>query len=187
MNYYLIVSLAVASRLTWLCFEMVHRRRYPQSNARLDKHSGTFWDAANLLELVGLVLAVTGVGRFGPSLLCQFLGIALLINGIIIRISAMQTLGHYFTSLVTVRSDHRIISSGLYKHMRHPAYTGALVAHLGLGLVFSSWISMSLSVLPFFIAAWYRIKVEEKVLLESFGVDYGNYAARTARLIPKVF
>ena len=71
--------------------------------------------------------------------------------------------------------------------MRHPSYTGALLAHLGLGLAFGSWFSVGLSVLPFCVAAWYRIRVEEKVLVNSFGSDYSQYASKTARLIPKVF
>jgi len=187
-SYYAIVSVAVSLRIAWLIGELLHRRRYRQSTSKeLDKHSGAAWDIANLLEPFGSVIALAGVGRFGSPTLCQSVGLFLMLGGVVIRFLAMRTLGRYFTSLVTVRSDHQIVSSGLYKYMRHPAYTGALLAHLGLGLAFGSWVSMSFSVLPFFFAAWYRIKVEEKVLLESFGIDYSYYASRTARLIPKIF
>ena len=187
-SYIAIVSIGIMLRLIWLAGELWHRRRFPLSATKeLDNHSSTFWDVANLIEPIGFVLAIAGVGRFEASALYQVVGLVFLCSGMVIRFSAMRTLGRFFTSVVTVHSDHQIISTGLYKYMRHPSYTGALLAHLGLGLAFGSWISLSLSVLPFLVAAWYRIRVEEEALVNSFGADYSRYAARTARLIPKIF
>jgi protein-S-isoprenylcysteine O-methyltransferase Ste14 len=115
------------------------------------------------------------------------LGLALLLVGIIIRSTAIYTLGKYFTGTVLIKNDHRLIRSGLYKHLRHPAYTGALLAHLGLGLSFSNWISLALSVVPFSIAAWYRMHIEERALTEAFGEAYITYSRSTTRLIPKLY
>ncbi|HEX7956631.1 MAG TPA: isoprenylcysteine carboxylmethyltransferase family protein, partial [Pyrinomonadaceae bacterium] len=80
-----------------------------------------------------------------------------------------------------------LLRAGLYRHVRHPAYTGALLAHLGLGLSFSNWWSLALSVVPYAVAAVYRIRVEERALAEAFGAEYEDYARGTKRLIPKVF
>jgi len=187
-SYTTVVSIAVVLRMTWLAGEFLHRRHYPLSATKHhDRHSGMFWDLANMIEPVGFVLAIAGMGLFEATVSLQITGLVFLCTGMVIRFSAMRTLGRFFTSVVTVHSDHQIISTGLYKYMRHPSYTGALLAHLGLGLAFGSWISLSLSVLPFLVAAWYRIRVEEEALVNSFGADYSRYAARTARLIPKIF
>lgn len=187
-SYTTVVLIAVVLRMTWLAGEFLHRRHYPRSSTKQhDKHSGMFWDVANLIEPIGFVLAIAGVGRFDAAVSYQIAGLAFLCIGMVIRFSAMRTLGRFFTSVVTVCSDHQIISTGLYKYMRHPSYTGALLAHLGLGLAFGSWGSLSLSVLPFLVAAWYRIRVEEEVLVNSFGADYSRYASKTSRLIPKIF
>ena len=87
----------------------------------------------------------------------------------------------------SIKEDHRLIQSGLYKHLRHPAYAGALLAHLGLGLAFSNWFSLGLSSIPFFIAAFYRMHVEERALTEVFGEAYISYSKETKRLIPKLY
>ena len=153
-----------------------------------DRNSAKLWDIANAIEPVGMILGFTSMGRIhtGTKLIGS-LGLALLLGGIIIRWSAVLTLGKYFTGTVLIKNDHRLIRSGLYKHLRHPAYTGALVAHLGLGLSFSNWFSIVLSSAPYVMAALYRIHVEERALGEAFGDEYLNYSRSTKRLIPKIY
>jgi len=71
--------------------------------------------------------------------------------------------------------------------VRHPSYTGALLAHLGLGLSFANWFSLAFSVIPFVIAAWYRMRVEDAALQTAFGAEYLDYSKRAKRLIPKLY
>ena len=153
-----------------------------------DRNSAKLWDIANAIEPIGMILGFTSIGRIhtGTKLIGS-VGLALLLGGIIIRWSAVLTLGKYFTGKVLIKNDHRLIRSGLYKYLGHPAYTGALVAHLGLGLSFSNWFSIVLSSAPFVVAALYRIHVEERALGEAFGDEYLNYSRSTKRLIPKIF
>ena len=115
------------------------------------------------------------------------LGLALLLAGVCIRWAAVYTLGKYFTCVVLIKDDHRLVRSGLYKHVRHPAYTGALLAHLGLGMSFSNWFSIALSFVPYSVAALYRLRVEEQALRDAFGEEYDDYSRTTKRLIPRVF
>lgn len=135
-----------------------------------------------------MVMGFTHIGRIHTSInLLPTLGISLLVIGVTIRWTAIYTLGKYFTGTVMIKDDHRLIQSGLYRHLRHPAYTGALVAHLGLGLSYSNWFSLTLSVVPFLAAALYRIHVEERALAEAFGEEYRAYSRHTKRLIPKLY
>lgn len=181
--------LATAIRVLWLVIELPYLRRHRIVPAKdWDKHSGTLWDAANVIELVGMILGFTGVGRIQAwSNLIGPLGLTLLVAGIAIRWTAIYTLGEFFTGVVQIKDDHRLVRRGLYKHLRHPAYTGALAAHLGLGLSFSSWVSVTLSVVPFLTAVFYRMCVEEQALREAFGAEYLDYSRNTKRLIPKVY
>lgn len=143
---------------------------------------------ANLLEPAGLVLGFVGIGQIETAAtLIQPLGLPFLVIGIAIRWTAIRTLGKYFTSSVLIKDDHRLIRSGLYKHLRHPAYTGALLAHLGLGLSFSNWFSLGFSSIPYLVAAFYRMGVEEQALRDSFGDEYAEYSTTTKRLIPKLY
>jgi len=114
-------------------------------------------------------------------------GFTLMLSGICIRCLAIHTLGRYFTRIVTVVDDHRIIRNGLYQHLRHPSYTGYLLGCLGFGLAFSNWLSTLIAFVPVTLAVLYRIRVEEHALLRGVGKEYFEYASSTKRLIPWVY
>lgn len=181
--------LATLLRAIWIIIEVPYLRRYKvKARKDWDKHSAHLWDLANAIEPVGMVVGFTNIGRIQmSSKLIAPLGLALLIGGVAIRWIAIYTLGKYFTGKLVIKNDHRLIRSGLYRHLRHPAYTGALLAHLGLGLSFANWFSLALSVVPYLVAVMYRIQVEEQALSEAFGNDYLDYSRDTKRLIPKLY
>jgi protein-S-isoprenylcysteine O-methyltransferase Ste14 len=184
-----ILLIAVLVRICWLLVEVRHLRRYRVMPARdWDRHSATVWDIANGLEPLGLVLGFMGVARIpGPPAVAGILGLTLLLGGIVIRWTAIYTLGKYFTGTVLIREDHCLVETGLYRYIRHPAYAGALIAHAGLGLAFMSWFSLALSSIHYLVAAFYRIRVEEKALRDAFGEHYVAYSMHTKRLIPGVY
>ena len=185
----LLPILATIIRLLWVLIEYPYLRRYRvQPSKDWDKHSAKLWDVANLIEPVGVILGFTNIGRIhaGTNLM-GWLGVAFLVAGITIRWTAVYTLGKYFTGTVLIKNDHRLIRTGLYKYLRHPAYTGALLAHLGIGLSFSNWFTLALSSIPYFVAALYRIRVEEEALEEAFGAEYLDYSKTAKRLIPKLY
>jgi protein-S-isoprenylcysteine O-methyltransferase Ste14 len=137
--------LATLVRVVWVCIEVPYVRRFTiQPRKDWDKHSGRLWDIANALEPIGMILGFTNVGRIstGSSLLAS-LGPSLLVAGIAVRWTAIHTLGKYFTSTVVIKNDHRLIRAGLYKYLRHPAYTGALVAHLDWAYPFQTGLVCS--------------------------------------------
>ena len=135
-----------------------------------------------------MLLGFLGVGRMrGAVVGVGWAGLTLLVLGVAVRWRAIYTLGKFFTGTVLIREDHRLLRTGIYKHVRHPAYTGGLLAHLGLGLSFTNWFSLGFSTVPYAAAAAYRIRVEERALREAFGDEYETYASSTKRLIPKVF
>jgi protein-S-isoprenylcysteine O-methyltransferase len=114
-------------------------------------------------------------------------GLGLLVVGPAVRWAAIRTLGRYFVGTVTIQADHLLVRHGLYRWTRHPAYTGTLVAHLGLGLAFSSWVTVTLSTVPFGVAALYRMHVEEAALRRRFGEAFEEYERQSWRLIPGVY
>jgi protein-S-isoprenylcysteine O-methyltransferase len=115
------------------------------------------------------------------------LGIALFAAGIALRWYAIVHLGRFFTVNVAVAADHRLIDTGPYRIIRHPSYTGALMAFLGLGLCMANWASLLCLLVPICLVFLWRIHVEETVLLQALGDQYRNYMQRTKRLIPAVF
>jgi protein-S-isoprenylcysteine O-methyltransferase Ste14 len=123
----------------------------------------------------------------GKHALWQLPGLFLLIVGISIRWNAISTLGRFFSINLTIQENHTIIERGLYKHLRHPSYTGSILSFLGFGLSMTTWPSLFfLTIIPLgtFI---HRISVEEAMLEKKFGEQYKEYRNRTKKLIPFLF
>jgi protein-S-isoprenylcysteine O-methyltransferase Ste14 len=83
--------------------------------------------------------------------------------------------------------NHKIIESGLYKFIRHPGYLGQLIIFIGISTSISNWLSILVMMIPVSLGYLYRIKVEERFMLEQLGEDYLNYQERTKRLIPMIY
>ena len=114
-------------------------------------------------------------------------GAILAIGGTAFRQWAIITLGRYFTRSVQVSSDQRVVENGPYRWLRHPSYTGGILAAAGVALALGNEISLVSIMAPTLLGFGYRIHVEEKALLETIGEPYRAYCARTKRLIPFVW
>ncbi|MGA7925658.1 MAG: isoprenylcysteine carboxylmethyltransferase family protein [Candidatus Sulfotelmatobacter sp.] len=153
-----------------------------------DKGTSRLWDASHLIAVIGVGMGFTHLGRIRiEERFIGVSGLALMLAGIVLRSSAITTLGKYFTGKVQILNEHRLVRSGVYRHVRHPAYSGALVAYLGLGCSFVNWISFVLIFFPVLFAAVRRIQVEEEALRQAFGKDYAEYSDKTKRLLPGIY
>ena len=126
---------------------------------------------------------------FGSSLFpfSGYLGCFFIVFGVSIRLTAVITLRRHFTTTVSIMESHKIIETGVYRLIRHPAYLGYLASLLGIGFILGNWVGlMALVVLPL-LGVLYRIHVEERVLLDHFGAAYQEYANRTKRLLPGIW
>ncbi|GAB4373609.1 MAG: phosphatidylethanolamine N-methyltransferase family protein [Acidobacteriota bacterium] len=108
----------------------------------------------------------------------------LLLAGLALRFWAMAALGRLFTFNVAIRDRHELVSRGPYRWLRHPSYTGALMAFLALGLGLGDALALAALFVPVLAGMLYRIRVEERVLRKEFGEAWDAYAARRWRLVP---
>jgi protein-S-isoprenylcysteine O-methyltransferase Ste14 len=122
-------------------------------------------------------------GGWAPLVLGELVFIA----GLILRFWAVLTLGRFFKITVSIQEGHRVIRSGPYRLLRHPSYSGVLLALLGLSLALGTWLGLlAVIVLPL-IGVLIRIRVEEAALIDALGSDYVSYAEKTRRLIPGIW
>jgi len=113
----------------------------------------------------------------------RWLGVVLFAAGGALRIWPVFVLGHRFSGLVAIQPGHTLVTTGLYRVVRHPSYLGLLVNSLGWALAFRSGVGVLLTALliPPLVA---RIRAEERLLRSHFGGEYEVYRSRTSRLIP---
>jgi protein-S-isoprenylcysteine O-methyltransferase len=115
------------------------------------------------------------------------IGLILFVLGLIIRWIAIVHLGRFFTVNVAIADDHQLITTGPYRYVRHPSYTGTLLIFLGFGLCMLNIFSLAAVFLPITAAFLWRMHVEETALKQAFGDSYQTYAAATPRLIPLLY
>lgn len=142
--------------------------------------------------LFGVVLAFAAQwvpwGRFAASrTIVVAVALALMVSGLVIRWTAIIQLGRFFTVDVAIHKDHDVVQHGLYRYVRHPSYTGLLIAFLGLAVYFGNWLSIVGILVPIGVGVLNRINTEERALLAGLGASYASYCARSRRLFPGLY
>ena len=114
----------------------------------------------------------------------RWIGVVLFALGGALRLWPVFVLGHRFSELVAIQTGHRLVTTGVYRVVRHPSYLGLLVSSMGWALAFRSGVGLLLAALLLApIVA--RIRAEERLLSQAFGAEYDAYRARTrSKLLP---
>lgn len=115
-----------------------------------------------------------------------WLGAAVTIAGLLFAVWARAHLGRNWSSSVTIKQGHELITTGPYAQVRHPIYTGILTGFLGMAIAISQVRGFIVFVLVF-LAFWSKLRMEEEWMRSQFGEAYGTYAQRTTALVPYLF
>lgn len=116
-----------------------------------------------------------------------YIGLTIMIIGIVLRIIIIRALGKFFTVDVTIKQDHQLKKDGFYTYIRHPSYSASLLTVIGFGISLNNIASLVLVTVLISIAFIIRINVEEKLLMTHFGDTYLDYKKNTKRLIPFIY
>jgi len=136
---------------------------------------------------LSFIIGSTGTGRIYHWNTFFAIGAILVVIGLFIRIKSILTLKQQFTYTVTRIDNHELIEEGLYKRIRHPGYLGQLIIFTGIAASLSNWLSIIFMFVPVFLGYTYRIRVEERFMIEQLGQKYIDYQKRTKKLIPKIY
>jgi protein-S-isoprenylcysteine O-methyltransferase Ste14 len=120
-----------------------------------------------------------------PGSLVPAAGVLLVAAGLASTVWARVHLGRNWSANVVVKEGHSLIRSGPYQHLRHPIYSGMLLAFVGMALAFAEW--RGLVALGLVLAGFVRkSRTEESFMRETFP-DYAEYQRETRALIPFVY
>jgi len=178
------VALRTALGLAWLAFWVgwLLLARWSKQG----RSAGARIPAALPLIVVVVILAHAFKGRSlaVDALAVQIVGIALFAGGLGIAIWARFVLGRNWGMPMTLKDEPELVTSGPYRRVRHPIYTGILLALLGTALAtYLYWLIALAGMAAYFV---YCARVEERLMGAAFPSAYPGYRARTKMLIPFV-
>ena len=129
-------------------------------------------------------LLISSILPFWDNLIVSYLGFVIYLSAGIFVIVGRVQLGKFGSGELITEEDHKLYTEGVYKHIRNPMYSGALIAVIGFGLVFRSIITLLFVSIFYFILFKMRIDEEERLLYEAFGEEFTNYKKKSKKLIP---
>lgn len=174
-------------------FGVYHRVR-ARTTERLDRwQEGVFILFG--LRLSALPIAVSGIAwMINPECMAwssiaiptwlRWLGVGVVAFTGILVVWTFRSLGKNLTDTVVTRIEHTLVISGPYRFVRHPFYVAFGLGVLGVTLAMSNWLILLTGIIPLtFLVA--RTRIEERKLVERFGVEYENYMQRVGRFVPR--
>ena len=174
---------------------------YFRSKADRDTNEKVSWEKEGLamilaLRIGGLVLWLSMLGYLiYPPLLAwskvglpewtRWLGVGLGIICVLLIYWMFSNIGSGITPTVATRSEHKLVTKGPYRWIRHPLYTFGTIFFLSFALMADSWFIAVMAVLAILLLS-IRLPTEKALLIEKFGDEYREYMKRTGRYIPKI-
>jgi len=145
--------------------------------------SGLLWLAAIIISVMDLV--ILRHGRYNLTAV-EIAGAALLLVGLGLYGIARRALGEFFSEAVKIIPEHKLVTGGPYRLIRHPIYLGGILFGLSIPMILGSLYGFIIMLAPIPMLL-YRIRIEEKMLFSKFGQEYFDYASKTKKLIPYIY
>lgn len=141
--------------------------------------------AASLLSFSSIPLPWVNERLLPRGVLYFWSGAAITAGGLLFSVWGRRHLGKNWSQDVAVKKDHELITSGPYALVRHPIYTGLMLAFIGSAVARGEWRGL-LAVALVFAALWHKLRLEEKWMRAQFGESYAAYSRRVAALVPYI-
>jgi protein-S-isoprenylcysteine O-methyltransferase Ste14 len=113
-------------------------------------------------------------------------GLLVTLPGVALTIWSKVCLGNFFSTTLGIKRDHQLLTTGPYRFVRHPMYSGLLLVILGGALVYNSGAAVVLLLVPFAGFFYWQSAIEEKLFAAHFGEAHARYRAATGRLLPRL-
>jgi protein-S-isoprenylcysteine O-methyltransferase Ste14 len=112
-------------------------------------------------------------------------GTILFIGANWMRMVAIRTLGRFWSLHIEMRTEHEFVQTGIYSHVRHPAYLSFVLEHIAVPLVGNAWWALLAALMIYLPLLLWRIRREDAALVEKFGEPYRVYQQEISALIPR--
>jgi protein-S-isoprenylcysteine O-methyltransferase Ste14 len=187
-----------AGKLVWVLFVLcwgairLSYARRAHRNKHISKHDELYEIVLLTLSFLGYLIipavyvATTWLSfadyRFQPAMFS--LGVATMVATLWLFWRSHADLGHNFSAKLVIREKHKLVTTGVYRLIRHPMYASFLLWSVLQILLLPNWITGLAGVFGFCILYCARIRREEQLMLHKFGDEYRQYMTHTKRLVP---
>ena len=176
--------------VAFMCFAIVWRTWETLRKQGMERgHISMAWSFYVLFALSGVIFGGTVAEFFFIKRVYRVewavLGVILFLLANAIRVSAVRSLGRYWSVHVEMREHHPFVREGLYRYVRHPAYLSFVLEHIAVPLVGNAWWSLTIAVFVFVPLLLLRLSREEAALVDKFGDAYRAYQREVGALVPK--
>ena len=153
----------------------------------------------SLASILGVALQMLGFFAVGmgpivatlpstgfPAILHAAIVAALMLVCVSLFVAATRAMGRNWSVVARMRTDHELVTEGVFAHLRHPIYVGMTFFLLALAFGFGHMAHLVAGAPLFLVGTWIRVHEEEKLLSAQFGQAYSDYAARVKRFLPGI-
>ena len=193
--------MTTAAKLLWVAFALcwgVIRFRYAhraKRNRQIEEQDRTYESVLLTLSFIGyLAVPVLYLGTSWLSFADYSLQPVLFGAGIVASAASLwlfwrshADLGRNFSIKLVIREQHALVTTGVYRVIRHPMYASALLWSFGQALLLPNWATALAGLFGFCILYCGRVRREETLMLKTFGPSYEEYMMRTKRLVPHIY
>jgi protein-S-isoprenylcysteine O-methyltransferase Ste14 len=193
MNPWIAKVVVLAATLTMLAIRAPHGRR--SRTVKVAKSLKTPLETGLLvlawagffIPLIWLASPVLSFAEYRLSLGPLVAGVLCLVAGLWLFHRSHADLGTNWSITLEVREQHRLITQGVYRRIRHPMYLALVLYSMGHALVIPNWVAGPSNLVAFVILFALRVHAEEQMMGDEFGDEYAAYSARTKRLVPGIW
>jgi protein-S-isoprenylcysteine O-methyltransferase Ste14 len=139
-----------------------------------------------LIPLVWLLSPVFKFADYPLHPVLYVLGLVVMVPGLWLFHRSHTDLGTNWSVTLQMREDHALVTSGVYARIRHPMYTSMFLLGIAQVLFLPNWIVGPAYLVGFGAAYIFRVKHEERMMLDRFSSEYEEYMRRSGRLIPRL-
>lgn len=181
MEYYLPIILTAVFYLLRVREFLIKRELVP--GPVKEKRSFLFLFFSGTLVFVCAVVEYLVRGG-APNYWFVVFGSMVIALSFIIRNWAIHSLGKFWSVHVEIRENHKLVTNGPYRAVRHPVYTAAILEVVGAVLLLQAYFTSLIILVLILPSIFYRIRIEEAALVEKFGEDYRKYMDQTGAIFP---
>ena len=116
-----------------------------------------------------------------------WVGAALFAGALWLFYRSHKDLGRNWSVTLELRKEHTLVTSGVYRRVRHPMYSAFWLWALAQAFLLPNWVAGAAGLVGFGTLFFLRIGREEQLMREKFGNEYRDYAAHTARIVPGIY